>query len=116
MNPTASAEAVCCAPIAGAPIGQDDAARAAELFAALGDPARVRIVNLLCTAADALCVCDITDAIGLSQPTVSFHLKKLLGARLLERQQRGKWAHYSMRPGALAELSVVIRPQEVSCG
>ncbi len=116
MKAAASGGPPCCAPIADAPIGSDDAARAAGLFAALGDPARVRIVNLLCTAADALCVCDITGSIGLSQPTVSFHLKKLLGAGLIEREQRGRWAHYSMRPGALAELSVVIRPKEVTCG
>ena len=106
----------CCAPIADKPIGSDDAARAAGLFAALGDPARVRIVNLLSTADDAMCVCDITGLVGLSQPTVSFHLKKLLGAGLVEREQRGKWAHYSMRPGALSELSAVLRPKEVTCG
>jgi ArsR family transcriptional regulator len=106
----------CCAPIAVEPIGSGDASKAAGLFAALGDPARVRIVNLLSTAADAMCVCDITGLVGLSQPTVSFHLKKLLGAGLVVREQRGKWAHYSMRPGALSELSAVLRPKEVTCG
>jgi ArsR family transcriptional regulator len=106
----------CCAPLADAPIDSEDAVRAARLFAALGDPARVRIVNLLSTACEPMCVCDITGLVGLSQPTVSFHLRKLLDAGLVEREQQGKWAHYSMRTGALGELSAVLRPKEVTCG
>ena len=89
----------------------DDAERAAGLFKLLGEPARVRIVNLLATAPGPVCVCDIHPEVELSQPTVSFHLQKLLRAGLVEREQRGKWAYYSLRPGALAELAAVLDPK-----
>ncbi len=56
-------------------------------------------------------MCDLTPVLDLSQPTVSFHLKKLLTAGLVEREQRGKWAYYSMRSGALAELAAVLQPE-----
>ncbi len=87
---------------------ESDAIEAAGLFKALGDPNRVRIVNLLATSAGPVCVCDVTPLLGLAQPTVSFHLKKLLMAGLVEREQRGKWAYYSIRPGALGELAAVL--------
>ena len=62
----------------------------AELFKALGDPARVRIVNLLATSGEPVCACELYEPLGLSQPTVSHHLKKLVDAGLLEREQRGQ--------------------------
>ena len=86
---------------------EGDADRAATLLKALADQNRVRIVNLLATNGGAVCVCDITDVVGLSQGTVSFHLKKLLTAGLLEREQRGTWAYYSLNQDALGELSGV---------
>ena len=79
----------CCAPLASARLTEDEAAATADLFKALGDPARVRIVNLIATASDAVCACEFNDALGLSQPTVSHHLKKLTDAGLLDREQRG---------------------------
>lgn len=106
MNP-----AGCCAPIAGAPFDEADAVQAAEMFKALCDPARVMIVNLIATAGEAVCPCDLTAPLGLTQPTVSFHLKKLLRAGLLEREQRGKWAFYSLRGGALGELAAALDPE-----
>ena len=99
---------VCCTPIPADTMSESDAARAAELFKSLGDPNRVRIVNLLATADEPVCVCDITPAVALSQPTVSFHLKKLLNAGIVEREQRGKWAFYSIRRGALTEVAAVL--------
>jgi len=87
-----------------------DADRAAELFGSLGDPNRVRIVNVLASSGEAACVCDLTPELGLAQPTVSFHLKKLVEAGLLEREQRGKWAYYSLRPGVLVEIAAVLDP------
>ena len=81
------------------------------MFKALADPARVRIVNLLANAPDAACVCDLTPHLDLSQPTVSFHLKKLLKAGILERSQRGKWAYYSLRPGVLSEIAAALNPE-----
>jgi ArsR family transcriptional regulator len=77
----------------------------ATLFKALSDPHRVRIVNLLATNPDPVCVCDITDSFGLTQSTVSFHLKKLVQAGLLDREQRGVWAYYSLNRTAIRSLS-----------
>ena len=97
----------CCAPL-GAPSLSDDQAKAtARLFKALADPHRVKIVNLLATSPDAVCVCEFTGPLGLSQPTVSHHLKKLVQAGLLEREQRGTWAYYSLSRDALGRLAAV---------
>lgn len=106
---TGATAVACCTPIADDRMDGADAERAAALFKSLGDPNRVRIVNVLATAHEPMCVCDLTPVLGLSQPTVSFHLKKLLTAGLVEREQRGKWAHYSMRQGALVELAAVLQ-------
>ena len=67
----------------------------------------MRIVNLLATSEQPVCVCNVTEAIRLSQPTTSFHLKKLVSAGLLDREQRGVWAYYSLNRRALASLSGV---------
>jgi ArsR family transcriptional regulator len=93
-------------------MSEEDARTSAAVFKALSDPHRVRIVNLLASAADALCVCDLTPLLGLSQPTVSFHLKKLVQAGLLDREQRGVWAHYSLNRRALERLEIVFRLKE----
>lgn len=99
--------AECCPAIARDQITAEDAATTSALFKALSDPHRVRIVNLLGTSEEPVCVCNVTDAIGLSQPTTSFHLKKLVSAGLLDREQRGVWAYYSLNRRALARLSGV---------
>jgi ArsR family transcriptional regulator len=99
--------AECCAPVAGRDITADDAENLATVFRALGDPSRVRIVNLLATGVDPICVCNFTGPLGLSQGTVSFHLKKLLAAGLIEREQRGTWAFYSLRRDVLHRLAGV---------
>jgi len=104
-------EVACCAPLATVDMTAEQAQQAATMFKALADPARIRIVNLLANAPDAVCVCDLTPHVDLSQPTVSFHLKKLLTAGLVERTQRGKWAHYSLRPGVLAEIADALDPE-----
>ena len=109
--PAAAATEPCCAPLSTATISDQEAADAATLFKALGDPVRLRIVNLLASSGDAICVCDLTPQTGLSQPTVSFHLKKLMDAKLIERERRGKWAYYSLRPGALRELAEILNPK-----
>jgi ArsR family transcriptional regulator, arsenate/arsenite/antimonite-responsive transcriptional repressor len=101
------ATADCCAPL-GAPRLTDDQAEAtARLFKALADPHRVKIINLLATSPDPVCVCEFTEPLGLSQPTVSHHLKKLVQAGLLEREQRGTWAYYSLNRDALGRLAAV---------
>lgn len=90
-------------------MSDDDAAATAALFKALADPHRVRVVNLLAVSREPVCVCDLTDLLGLSQPTVSFHMKKLVDAGLLHREQRGVWAYYSLRPDAIEHLGQVLR-------
>jgi ArsR family transcriptional regulator, arsenate/arsenite/antimonite-responsive transcriptional repressor len=103
-----SAATTCCAPLGAASLTDDQAEATARVFKALADPNRVKIVNLLATSPDPVCVCEFTGPLGLSQPTVSHHLKKLLDAGLLEREQRGTWAYYSLRPHALGGLAAAL--------
>jgi ArsR family transcriptional regulator len=100
--------AACCAPLGAASLSDAEAAATARLFKALADPHRVKIVNLLATSPDPVCVCEFTGPLGLSQPTVSHHLKKLVAAGLLDREQRGTWAYYSLNRDALPRLAGVV--------
>jgi ArsR family transcriptional regulator, arsenate/arsenite/antimonite-responsive transcriptional repressor len=100
--------AECCRPLDDAGMTDEDAEATAALFKALGDPTRVRIVNLLAREAEAVCVCDLTPVVGLSQPTVSHHLKKLVQAGLLEREQRGVWAYYTLDREGLERAASVL--------
>jgi ArsR family transcriptional regulator len=103
----------CCAPLATPSISEEEAEATATLFRALADPARVKIVNLLARSDGPVCVCEFTPAVALSQPTVSHHLKKLTDAGLLEREQRGKWAYYSLSGEALERLASLVDFKEV---
>jgi ArsR family transcriptional regulator len=100
--------AACCVPIAREGMSLSDAQATARLFKALGDPHRVRVVNLLAVSGEPACVCDLVDVLGLAQATVSFHMKKLVDAGLLEREQRGSWAYYALRPEAIDRLGAVL--------
>jgi ArsR family transcriptional regulator len=86
----------CCRPLDGDGLTDEEADATAALFKALGDPARVRIVNMLARTDESVCVCELPPTLGLAQPTVSHHLKKLVQAGLLRREQRGVWAFYSL--------------------
>src|SRR4051812_21748102 len=86
----------CCAPLDLVDLSPADAAATAALFKALGDPARVRLLNLIATASGPVCQCDLTAPLGLTQGTVSHHLRKLVAAGLLMREQRGIWAYYTV--------------------
>ena len=109
--------AACCAPVTAGVMGADDAKRLAGMFKALGDPTRVRLLSMIAAQADAeACVCDLTGPVGLSQPTVSHHLKQLVDAGLVTREQRGKWAYYAIVPATLATLSGVLDPQSLRAG
>jgi ArsR family transcriptional regulator len=105
----------CCAPLGAAALSEEEAAATAELFRALADPARVRIVNLLARADGPVCACELYEPIGLSQPTVSHHLKKLTEAGLLEREQRGKWAWFSLQRDAVETLAAVADLKGACC-
>ena len=106
---------LCCAPLGAPTLNVEEADATARLFKALGDPARVRIVNLLATRAEPVCACELYEPLALSQPTVSHHLKKLTDAGLLEREQRGKWAYFSLKRDAVEKLAAVADLKEVCC-
>ena len=105
----------CCAPLAAPVLDEDEAIATAALFKALADPARVRIVNALATSTEPVCACEFEPALGLAQPTVSHHLKKLTDAGLLEREQRGRWAYFSLRRDAVEMLAAVADLKGVCC-
>lgn len=97
---------VCRTPMTGSVIDPHDAKRLARSFKALGDPTRVRLISLIAAHVDGeSCVCDLTDPVGLSQPTVSHHLKQLVDAGLITREQRGKWAYYRVVATAMEALA-----------
>ncbi|KZE88419.1 ArsR/SmtB family transcription factor [Microbacterium sp. TNHR37B] len=102
---------VCCATVTGSVISVADAERTARTFKALGDPTRVRLLSLIAAAPRGeACICDLTDPVGLSQPTVSHHMKQLVDAGLATREQRGKWAYYRVVTDALDAASQALRP------
>lgn len=103
----------CCPPICCAPLSDVDAATMAFRLKALSDPTRLRLFSLVASAS-RMCACDLTEPLGVSQPTVSHHLKVLTTAGLLEREQRGKWVYFSASPDAMAELSAFLDPTSVS--
>jgi ArsR family transcriptional regulator len=102
--------AACCSPIAGGVLDDNAAERIARLFRALGDRRRVRLLSLI-AAADGgeACICDLTEPLGLSQPTVSHHMKQLADAGLVTREQRGKWAYYRVVPETMAAIGQTLR-------
>jgi ArsR family transcriptional regulator len=95
----------CCGPLAAPRLSKDEVDATAALFRALGDPARVRILNVVATRTEPVCICELTAPLGLAQPTVSHHVRKLVDAGLLDREQRGKWAYLSLRPDAMTRLA-----------
>ena len=103
----------CRQPLAAPRLSDGEAEATAAVFKALGDPARVRIVNMLATRDEPVCACEFHPALGLSQATASHHLKKLTAAGLLDREQRGKWAYFSLNPEASARLADLINFPEV---
>ena len=106
---------ICCCPLGAPTITDEEAIATAELFKALGDPTRVRLVNMIATSGGEVCMCDLIDPVGLSQPTVSHHMKKLVDAGLVEREQRGKWAYFSLKRDAVEKLAVVADLKGACC-
>lgn len=95
----------CCSPVTGGALDDESAQQLARVFRALGDPTRVRLVSLIAAADGAeACICDLTDPVGLSQPTVSHHMKLLAQAGLVTREQRGKWAYFRLADDAFGAL------------
>ncbi len=98
-------------PLTGDPIESADARRLAGVLKALADPARLRLLSLIQSAEGGeACVVDLTAPVGLSQPTVSHHLRILTEAGLLTRDKRGVWAYYSLVPSAIASIADLLTP------
>ncbi|MDH3397847.1 MAG: metalloregulator ArsR/SmtB family transcription factor [Acidimicrobiia bacterium] len=95
----------CCAPLVAEPLEKDQATQLAEWFRVLGDPARLRLLSLIASMGEACAACDLVEPIGVSQPTVSHHLKVLHEAGLVDREKRGRWVYYWAVPEKLAVLS-----------
>jgi ArsR family transcriptional regulator len=92
----------CCTPLAGASLSEERAVEMEAVMKALADRHRLRIVNLLLRAGgEPVCVCEVQPLLGLSQGTVSHHLKQLVEAGLIERETRGTYSYFSLVPGAL---------------
>jgi ArsR family transcriptional regulator, arsenate/arsenite/antimonite-responsive transcriptional repressor len=108
-SPLPVAEQACCTPLLGEAITASQAADLAHKLKALADPTRLRLVSMV-AAHDGgeACVCDLTEPLGLTQPTVSHHLKILVEAGIFARDKRGVWAYYSLVPSALDALSAVL--------
>ena len=100
----------CCASPTGDAVDLRTAERLARVFKALGDPTRVRLLSLIAaTAGEEACICDLTAPVGLSQPTVSHHMKQLVDAGLVTREQRGKWAYYRVVADAMTSAATGLR-------
>jgi ArsR family transcriptional regulator len=101
--------AACCPAPAGQALDANSAERLAAVLKVLAEPTRLRLLSLVATQQDSEeCICNLTDLVGVSQPTVSHHMRLLVDAGLLEREQRGKWAYYRLVPGALDTLSTLL--------
>ncbi len=98
----------CCSPLSEEPLDQDQAKQLAEWFRVLGDPVRLRLLSIIASMGEACAACDLVEPIGVSQPTVSHHLKVLHEAGLVEREKRGRWVYYRAVPERLAILSGVL--------
>src|SRR5579863_1193445 len=101
--------AACCAPLTAQPLSMEQAGRVAPLLKALADPVRLRLMSLVASREGGeACICDLTDAFDLSQPTISHHMKVLHDAGLVDREKRGVWVYYRARSQTLLSLSALI--------
>src|SRR3954467_7966590 len=99
----------CCADLTSAPLSEDQAVRLAGMFKALGDPVRLRLLSMIASRAGGeVCVCELTPAFTLSQPTISHHLKLLRQARLIDCERRGTWVYYWLVPETLAMVTALL--------
>jgi ArsR family transcriptional regulator len=104
-----------CVPLLTEPITAEQAADLARLLKALADPTRLRLVSMVAAHENGeACVCELTEPLGLTQPTISHHLKVLIDAGILIRDKRGVWAYYALVPTALDALAAVLSPSSLS--
>jgi ArsR family transcriptional regulator len=99
----------CCAPLAEPALSDGEARELEQVFKALADRHRVKILNrMLAAGGEAVCVCEFEELLELKQPTVSYHLKQLLDAGLVEREKRGSFAYFSIAGGALERVCALL--------
>jgi len=104
-------DATCCPSFAESPLGEREAEGLAAALRVVADPTRLRLLSLIAASSNAEgCVCDLTAPLGLSQPTVSHHLKVLSDAGILDRDKRGRWVYYRINPEPLAALQAALTP------
>ncbi|MEV5145499.1 metalloregulator ArsR/SmtB family transcription factor [Streptomyces sp. NPDC052727] len=103
-------DTACCAGLSAAPLNEDQAAELAKVFKALGDPVRLRLMSMIASRGEGgeVCVCELTPAFELSQPTISHHLKLLRQAGLIDCERRGTWVYYWVLPGVLDRLAAFL--------
>ena len=107
--------AACCSPVTAGVLGDASAERLARVFKALGDPTRVKLLSLIAAAGEGgACVCDLVPPVHLSQPTVSHHMRQLVEAGLVTREQRGKWAYYRVVEDTLRAVGQAVTPTHPS--
>lgn len=104
----------CCVGPASAPLDEDQAADLARVFKALGDPVRLRLLSMIASREGEVCVCEMTPAFELSQPTISHHLKLLRQAGLIDCERRGTWVYYWVLPAALARLGAFLGTSQIA--
>lgn len=98
---------LCCTPLSAKPLEEADAQTIAKVFKVLADPTRLQLVSLIANNGEE-CACDLPEAVGKSQPTVSHHLKQLVEAGILEREQRGKWAWFTVNESRFGEICAIL--------
>ncbi|MCK9899554.1 transcriptional regulator [Parafrankia colletiae] len=109
--------AACCTPLAAAPLSAHDADQLAAVLKAIAVPTRLRLLSMIyARGGDEACVCELTEPLGLTQPTISHHLKVLVDAGLISREKRGVWAYYRPVPGALTALRTLFSPRPADGG
>ena len=109
LQPPTAAEKCRDAPLLKEPLSAPQAASLATLLKALADPTRLRLVSMVAAhEGGEACVCELTEPLGLTQPTISHHLKVLIDAGILTRDKRGVWAYYALVPGALAAVAALL--------
>ncbi|MFK4099394.1 ArsR/SmtB family transcription factor [Streptomyces sp. NPDC019531] len=121
-------DAACCPGLSAAPLDEDQAADLAKIFKALGDPVRLRLMSMIASRGEGgegsergegaergeVCVCELTPAFDLSQPTISHHLKLLRQAGLIDCERRGTWVYYWVLPGTLDRLAAFLATSQTA--
>ncbi|GGW28707.1 transcriptional regulator [Streptomyces lucensis JCM 4490] len=108
-------DAACCPEVSAAPLDERRAAELAKVFKALGDPVRLRLLSMIASRRGGeVCVCEMTPAFDLSQPTISHHLKLLRQAGLVDCERRGTWVYYWALPDVLDQLAAFLSTRQTA--